>query len=806
MSSAALTGRWTRLVVRPDAVLRFWCIGGLKAGPAYAKVVSAPGFEEATFTSHIFLGSGATHVRNDEMEDLHRRFIEATDADPTVPQRLAQHFVSLGEEWVQYCEESLFDRALLDPMGNGALGQRLSKFCSLYSGYAPALYLPFLVERLYVERFPRLLTRIASGLRGSLEASLRESDSWSDYFDRDLVQVASTERIEQIIQPIVEFASRRTNAEQKEEALTELARSLEQELGEDAGAEALDRLSPDLRRRLDEITARFGWIGQWGYPPLYSSNSEAELLEEALVRMRKGIAQKPSSEGEMTSILARILEASSASEEEKRLISDFAYYNFYRTYRMELLIRAQYLSVPLLEVIGDRLGLSAAEWSLLTPVEMEEGLNGDITSATLQERSQQRRRGWFLRTDGLEDERVLIDGEQHAVRSHAFTSVLCKGENAHGGMDSSDPAVVGGKAASLSKMSAAGFPVPDFAVLTTRGVALLEEPDSPSAVAVMRALTEAAASLEGSGRLAVRSSASVEDGEGHSWAGRFDSVLEVELDDLDHAVRQVIASAVSERALSYAQRIGVAEEQIEMAVIAQRLVEADLAGVINTSVPVPGGTGFEIEIVAGLGDKLVAGEVTPSRYLVGSDGAVVSSSENALVSEALLAQLADLGRRLEGLFGRPQDIEFAVAAEQVFVVQSRPLTGPALEPAAPSTTLEDGYTEVVSGLSGYVAERVSSKVIKPKKPSDVRRMEPDSVLVLAAATPVWDSVIFQSRALVTDEGGSTSHAIRVANELGIPAVVGTRIATRALKEGETVVVDTASGTNLGRVLRGTDGS
>jgi len=55
--------------------------------------------------------------------------------------------------------------------------------------------------------------------------------------------------------------------------------------------------------------------------------------------------------------------------------------------------------------------------------------------------------------------------------------------------------------------------------------------------------------------------------------------------------------------------------------------------------------------------------------------------------------------------------------------------------------------------------------------------------------------------LVTDEGGSTSHAIRVANELGIPAVVGARVATAMLEEGETVLVDTISGTNVGRVLR-----
>jgi pyruvate,water dikinase len=74
-------------------------------------------------------------------------------------------------------------------------------------------------------------------------------------------------------------------------------------------------------------------------------------------------------------------------------------------------------------------------------------------------------------------------------------------------------------------------------------------------------------------------------------------------------------------------------------------------------------------------------------------------------------------------------------------------------------------------------------------------------LVLKAATPIWDTVVFQAVALVTDEGGSTSHAIRVSNELGIPAVVGTRTATRMVKADELLVVDTTIAGNVGRVLR-----
>jgi pyruvate,water dikinase len=277
--------------------------------------------------------------------------------------------------------------------------------------------------------------------------------------------------------------------------------------------------------------------------------------------------------------------------------------------------------------------------------------------------------------------------------------------------------------------------------------------------------------------------------------------LEVDLDGLDAAVAQVVDSARTERALDYAERIGSEGSGIKMAVIAQRLVEAEFAGVVNTSVPVDGGLGVEIEIVRGLGDKLVDGSVTPARFLVGRDGGVAHVSGEPRVDDELVAELAALASRLEQFFGRPQDVEFAVEGGEVFVVQSRPLTGPQGAATAAAAPLDGDYAEVVTGLSGYVAERVTGKVVKPARPGDAQTVEPGSVLVLAAATPIWDSVIFQSSALVTDEGGSTSHAIRVANELGIPAVVGARVATAMLEEGETVLVDTISGTNVGRVLR-----
>ena len=103
-------GRWTRLVVRPDAVTRFWCIGGFRAGPAYAEASGDARFADATLTSHVFLSTGATHVRVDELDDLYKRLTAVATDDPSVVQRLAATFLEQGDEWVAWCERNVASR------------------------------------------------------------------------------------------------------------------------------------------------------------------------------------------------------------------------------------------------------------------------------------------------------------------------------------------------------------------------------------------------------------------------------------------------------------------------------------------------------------------------------------------------------------------------------------------------------------------------------------------------------------------------------------------------------------------------
>lgn len=549
-----------RLVVRPDALIRFWCIGGLRAGPAYAAASGSAVFEDATLSSHVFLSDGSTHVRIDEIDDLFERFTEAAEEDHEVPQRLAKHFVSQGEQWVAQCESRLSDRAALEALDEAALASQLEEFCTAYSGFAPALYLPFPVERLYSQKFPALLRRIASGLREDLESSLREAGGRvARSFERGLVRVAELEAVEKVIQPIVESAPLRTNAEMKDQALADLVREMRAEMDGGpvpASPEGLAEASPSLATQLAELEAKFGWIGQWGYPPRYLANTKADLWKEAVVRCERGSGAREDRKTNDRDELEEILEAAKATPEERMMISDFAYYNYYRTYRMELLIRAQYLSVPLFEEIGVRIGLKPHGWTNLTPVELQDCLTGGASRSTLEELAARREGGWVLQTDGLHATRHLADETSYQAEFDAYTSVLRAGENARGSADGTDPAVVGGKAAALTKLVAGGYRVPDYVVLTTRGTRILSDPGSGSREEVVRALQRAVEGIQGEGDLAVRSSASVEDGATHSWAGRFESVLNVTPAQIDAAIDTVIASATSERALDYAGRVG----------------------------------------------------------------------------------------------------------------------------------------------------------------------------------------------------------------------------------------------------------
>ena len=195
---------------------------------------------------------------------------------------------------------------------------------------------------------------------------------------------------------------------------------------------------------------------------------------------------------------------------------------------------------------------------------------------------------------------------------------------------------------------------------------------------IAMAISSALARLGAQDAYAVRSSATTEDLPAASFAGQHDSYLNViGLDAILRSVKNCWASLFTERAVSYRLRNGVDPLKSMMAVVVQRMVDAQAAGVVFTADPVSGNRKVtSIESAAGLGEALVAGTVNADRYSV-REGEVVARQthqQRAVLTDAQVLQLAQLARRIEARFGSPQDIEWCLAEDGFHFVQSRPIT------------------------------------------------------------------------------------------------------------------------------------
>src|SRR5439155_25341836 len=139
------------------------------------------------------------------------------------------------------------------------------------------------------------------------------------------------------------------------------------------------------------------------------------------------------------------------------------------------------------------------------------------------------------------------------------------------------------------------------------------------------------------------------------------------------AVRNCWASLWNERAVAYRKTHDVPAGGLRLAVVVQRLVEAESAGVLFTADPITGRRRrAAIEAVRGLGEQLVSGAVNPDHYLVDASTGAVLERRGEILDDVRLRELAAIGARIEAHFGgRPQDVEWAIDAEKLWIVQSR---------------------------------------------------------------------------------------------------------------------------------------
>lgn len=311
--------------------------------------------------------------------------------------------------------------------------------------------------------------------------------------------------------------------------------------------------------------------------------------------------------------------------------------------------------------------------------------------------------------------------------SYDVASLACFGRG--------DLARVGGKAANLGELIRIGQPVPPGFVIGTEVYRALADTDpalrpggdsggdsggDPGDGATIRAawqqvrlpdalverITTEYRNLRDGGkdvRVAVRSSATAEDLAEAAFAGQQDSYLDVTgVPDLLDAVRRCWASLWTGRAIDYRARNGIDNAEVAIAVVVQRMVPASVAGVLFTANPVTGARDeMIIDASPGLGEAVVAGMVTPEHYRLDRSGAVLehragrretvvgdqqTAAGSGELTPAVLQRLHEIGRTVADHYGRPMDIEWAIAVTAgepaVQVVQARPMTGLPPEPVA----------------------------------------------------------------------------------------------------------------------------
>ncbi|AEM38732.1 phosphoenolpyruvate synthase [Pyrolobus fumarii 1A] len=337
--------------------------------------------------------------------------------------------------------------------------------------------------------------------------------------------------------------------------------------------------------------------------------------------------------------------------------------------------------------------------------------------------------------------------------------------------------------------------------------------------------------------VAVRSSATAEDLPEASFAGQQDTYLNVRgEDEVVKKVKACWASLFNARAIFYREQMKIPHEKTYMAVVVQKMVMSRSAGVMFTVHPVTGDDNVVvIESAWGLGEAVVGGKVTPDEFIVDKKTLKVVDKKIAEKKIAIIydpekgknieielppekakapslsdeeaVELAKQAIKIEKHYGMYMDIEWAIDQEMkfpdnVFIVQARPETiwnvkkkkgGEEAKEAEEAVPPEKAEV-IVRGLpaSPGIASGVARVILDPHS-EEAKQFREGDILVTKMTDPDWVPIMKKAAAIVTDEGGMTSHAAIVSRELGIPAVVGTREATKKIKTGMVVTVDGSRG-------------
>ena len=327
--------------------------------------------------------------------------------------------------------------------------------------------------------------------------------------------------------------------------------------------------------------------------------------------------------------------------------------------------------------------------------------------------------------------------------------------------------------------------------------------------------------------VAVRSSATAEDLPDASFAGQQESYLNVKGEkELLNAVRKCYASLFTDRAISYRNDQGFDQFSVKLSIGVQKMVRSDISGsgVMFTLDP---NTGFNkvvcIEASYGLGEYVVKGIVKPDSYFVfkptckiirkelgdktlkliysksgtKQDRVTPKDKNKYALTDKEVEELAGYAIKIEKHYKRPMDIEFAKDGvdKKLYIVQARPETVQARKKVIEKYILLETSKKIVEGLA-VGRKVVSGKVHIIKSLSQIEEFKKGEVLVANQTNPDWEPIMKIAAGIITESGGTTSHASIVSREMGVPCIVGAAGILKSVKNNQSVTIDCTTSTGV----------
>lgn len=345
--------------------------------------------------------------------------------------------------------------------------------------------------------------------------------------------------------------------------------------------------------------------------------------------------------------------------------------------------------------------------------------------------------------------------------------------------------VSGGKASGLALLNKIGVPVPaGFVIDDTLNL----EFNEANILEIQKFLSQ----LDSTKKLAVRSSARAEDGASKSFAGIFETELNVknDINSVLDAIKKVNASATTDVVKAYAND----EEQI-MNIVIQEMVEPQIAGVMfSEAIDINGDDVVLFECVEGLADKLVSGSADPAQVIVKVKENQLDETglrvEGSLLNLSNLKNIFPFVNRIKRLSDRPLDMEWCIDKDgKPYFVQARPITSTVFINKATKNdgiVASRGYAE---GETYVIDENKSDEEIKYA----IDNFPEGAILVAGVTETLYMPAIKKAKGIITEEGSALSHAAIVSRELGIPCIAGYKNAISLFPTGTKLVLDASNG-------------